>query len=84
MNKTNNAMEYLTFKFFVNQRHLVVKLRIISSTVLRLDGSHSISVVDLDVANIVLLGNDEQRIKEYHVNFFTSERMLNSCNGSLL
>ncbi len=84
MDKTNNVMEDLPFKIFVKQLHLVVKLRIVSSTVLRFDGGHSISGVDLDVANIVLLGNDEKGIKEDHINFTPIKRMLNSCHHFLL
>lgn len=69
MNKTNNVVEDLSFKIFVKQLHLVVKLRVISSTVLRFNGSHCISNIDLYIANAVLLSDNQERVKEYHVNF---------------
>jgi hypothetical protein len=57
MDETNSIVEDLTFEFFVNQRHLVLKLSIIGSTVLRLNGSHSVSRVDLHRADVFLLSN---------------------------
>jgi len=84
VNKTNDVVEDLTLEFFVQQRHLVVKLRITGSTVLRLDGSHCISVVDLNIANVVLLGNNQKGIKEDHINFLSIERMFNGSHHFLL
>ena len=84
MNKTNDVVENLSFKIFVNQLHLVVKLRVIRSTVLRFNRCHCISVIYLYIANAVLLSDNQERVKEYHIDFFTPKRMLDSGHSFLL
>jgi hypothetical protein len=59
MNKTNNVVENLSFKIFVKQLHLVVKLIVIRSTVLRFNGCHSISIIYLYIANVILLCDNQ-------------------------
>jgi hypothetical protein len=84
MNKTNNVVEDLSFEIFVNQLHLIVKLRVIRSTVLRFNGCHCISVIYLYITNAILLSDNQERVKEYHINFFTPKRMLNCRHHFLL
>jgi hypothetical protein len=59
MNKTNNVVENLSFKIFVKQLHLVVKLIVIRPAVLRFNGCHSISIIYLYIANVILLCDNQ-------------------------